>query len=741
MISNTLWIGWRLLTGRGLGLRQVGLIAVGVAVASSFLFAMASIPAAVTDRQARDAQREWLASGEMTDDAEAGMIAIGQDRLGDRAVTHLLIATGTGPFLVGFDPVPAGSVLVSPALARELESNPSLAGRLSGDVAGLLPESFLLEPSELISVSFVEPVQLLATGEAHLLPAAPPPNRDIEISSDVVFVASVALLVLALPVALFISAATRFGLEQRRQRIRVLSLVGAERRQIRLFIVLETLSSAIVGIIGGFVIFWSIRPLLSLLPVGGRSSFPSSLWPSLPLALAVVGFVLVAAFFASLAGSRRLVEEPMKASTRRARSVPGMVILGIGLAGLAMGMIAPSQTDAPHPFALIGMVLTAIGLALTARMSTAMMGRWLASRTDNGPALLAARRMDRSPDEVNRPLIAVVTGVFVVSAFFTITGTLLRSSDFRNHDLAATVVVIEASRDVLLQVADQIVGELGVEGVVVEGLVAVNSPAWNSPRLGVVASCDALKGVLEIDNCDSGVVMAVGDTVTAGSTLIVGSAPPLADSATETSVTFGGATFEGDYPASVIIDPGALDVRFLSALSESRAVVSFDPAVGNLEDLRTMVVSSAPMANVRMVAEIEYDQSSPAREVRSLALVGLGLIFIVAAFSLTVGIGSHLLQQRNAYAFLRAGGFLPSQVRTLVGLETAVPLAASAAVGALVGIAAGAAVAWSANSDPSVPWRSIGMIYMASLVVGVVVWLGFAPTLDRLTSPEGLRFE
>jgi predicted lysophospholipase L1 biosynthesis ABC-type transport system permease subunit len=141
------------------------------------------------------------------------------------------------------------------------------------------------------------------------------------------------------------------------------------------------------------------------------------------------------------------------------------------------------------------------------------------------------------------------------------------------------------------------------------------------------------------------------------------------------------------------------------------------------------------------VAEIEYEFSVSAREVRTLALAGLTVILGVAAFSLLVGTASHLLQQRNALAFLRAGGLAPNQIRKLIAFQSIVPLAISTAIGAALGVGVGAAVTVSAGSDPSVPWGAVGLIYIGGVVLGTLVWAAFAPTVDRLTSPTGLRFE
>jgi hypothetical protein len=658
-------------------------------------------------------------------------------------MTHLLISAGAAPYVLGIPTQERGSALVSPALDEELASNPSLSGRIRGTVVGVLPGSFLLEPSELVSVSFVESSEVFATGEALALPAETASSQGVEVSSDVAFVASVALVVLALPVVFFVSAATRFGLERRRQRIRSLGLAGADRAQIRAFVLLETLSATLLGLVGGYLLFWLMRPLLAMLQVGGRSTFPESLQPSVPLTMAVVGFVVVAAVIAALSGSRRFEDAPLETGGRRGMTAPGLALLALGIAGLAVGVAAPTDTDAPHPLALGGMVLTAIGLAFVSRLFTRSLGRWLGARTADGPTLLAARRMDRSPGEVNRPLTAVVTGVFVVAAFFTITGTLLRSSHPAFQDLPPTRVVVEAPLRVLTAIDAQLADRPGVQAIAVEGLVSVMAPGWSSPSLGVVADCEALTLVADIvtDSCSSGVVVAADAGIPAGTSLVVGSASPLSEPTATISLEANGSTFEGAFPASVIIGPGVVGDEFLSAVSGAQALVRFDPTVGDLEDLRTFVVSTAPTARVRSVAEIEYDFSVSAREARTLAFVGLMVILGVAAFGLVVGTASHLLQQRNALAFLRAGGLAPHQIRKLIAFESIVPLAISTAIGAALGVGVGAAVAVSAGSDPSVPWVSVGLIYLSAVVLGALVWVAFVPTVDRLTSPTGLRFE
>jgi hypothetical protein len=743
MSLSIIWLGWRLLVGKGGGLRQAGLITLGVTVGSALLFAMASIPGAVADRQARDSLREWLISGPSAEDG--GLIAVGRDRLGEQSLTHLLIAPGSSEEIqpIGESLPGVGQALVSPALAEAIGMNPSLVNRVSGEVVGVLPDRLLLEPGEMVSLAVVEPDLIVATDEARALPTEPPPETEVTVPSDVMFVVTIALLVLALPVVMFISSATQFGLERRRARVKMLRLAGAEHNQIRLFVAMEAMAAAVLGVLLGFGLFLLARPVLAELPVGGRTAFSSALQSPLTLTLAVFGFVLVSAVVASFTGSRRLETDPSEARPGRRGSVVGVGLISLGCLGLAVGLIAPSESDVPHPLALVGMVSVAFGLPLAAKTIIALLGHWVSARTGNGVTLLAARQMDRAPAEVSRPLAAVVTAVFVVAAFFTITGTLLRSSNFRYDGLSPDRVLVEAPPDSLRQVAEQIGDRPEVEAFVLQGLVTVSTEGGDLVGMGVVADCDAV-GIIagfDSDRCQGGVLVSAGELLEPGSVLVVGSSPPLEESGVTTTVTFQGAIFDEAYPASVIVDPSLISDGFAEEISEAQIVVRVDPNQGDMEAFRTALVSRFPTAQVRSVAEVEYDQAVPAQELRVLATVGLVIVLGIATFSLSIGTASRLLQRRDAFAFLRAGGLLPGQIRRLVALESTVPLAVFAALSALLGVAAGAAVAISAGAEPDIPWPTIGLIYLGTVFLGVLVWSAFAPTLDRFTSPTGLRFE
>lgn len=741
MDMNTLWVGWRLLVGKRGGLGQAMLMATGMSLAVTLLLAVAAVPTAVADRQARDSVREWLLSGEPTDEPTGrGILAVGHDRLGEAPLTHLLV-TGDSLGAIANLSMSLGDVMVSPALADSIAVTPSLADRLHGQIIGTLPPQLLTEPDELISLAYVEEGTVLSTGDAQRLPGDDPPPVDIEVSTDVMLVASVALLALALPVVIFIAAATRFGIERRRARVHTLSLAGAEVRQIRFFVLLESVFAASLGLLLGLALFSVIRPLIAELEVGGGSIFADALQPSPLLTGAIVVGVIIASVGASFVGTRRLHDSKVTESTRISWS--GISLLALGGAALGIGAASPANSDAPHPLALTGMVLLAIGFALTTRNLVAVLGRAVGNRTGNGVALLASGQMRRSPAETSRPLIAVGAAVLLVAAFFTITGTLVRSSNPRYENIPKDRVIVEAAPETIPGIADQLEGYPGVDALVVQMLVGISLPDGTQVGRGVVADCESVQEAFEVavGDCGAGVFVTSDTVLPADTDLVISSGAQASGEPLTTAVPYEGAVFSGAFPASVIVDPTMVSGEFQRAIGEIQVIARLDPEEARLEAVRTAIVSDYPTASIRSVAEIEDQFSASAREVRTLATIGLIAVLGMAAFSLAVGIGSHLLQRRNTYALLRAGGLTAGQIRSLVAIESTLPLAVFAALGSLLGVVSGVAVATSAGTEAVVPWPSVLGVYAGAVIASAIVWSGFAPAIDRLTSPTGLRFE
>jgi hypothetical protein len=717
-------------------------MAAGIAVASVILLGLASIPTAVADRQQRDAAREWLISAPLLEaDSTAEAFARGVDRLGDRIISHILLESSDRATIPGLGKIPdIGETFVSPALQAVIDRDPSLAERLRGPIAGTLTDEVLLDPAELISVSTVDRATVLSTGVAQVLPIGNPPAAEAGIPSAVLYIATVAILVVTLPATTFLAAAIRLGLERRRERIRQLALCGADAAQTRTFAAIEALAGVLVGLPVGGALFALARGTMARISLGGRPLFPSALAPAPALAGLVVGVVIVGSLVAVAAGTRdrhRDVRRP-----GRTRTLAGVVALAAAAVGGVVGAASPSGVDAPHPLTLVGLALGAAGLALTTPGLIAGIARRIASHTGSGVMLLAARRADRAPGEIDRPLTTVVTAVFAVAAFFTITGTLIRSSHPRYADLPRNLVLVEdVSASAMPPLVEIVSSRPGVEAAAAQRLVMVTASNGDPVGLGAVADCGQLVAVFDLTaDCASRVLFAADGPIDAGAVvdLVDDGQKPTASGTAQ--VRSAGAVFRGPFPGVAIVDSGLLDPGFVDSLSGRMIAARVNDKV-DVEALRTAVVAAFPTTRVRTVAEIQTDLAYSALEVRTLAATALTIVLVIAAASLVVGTAAHIVDRRKAFTFLRAGGVPVGQLRHLLAVELIPPISIIAAIGTICGVAAGAAVSTSAGIQPEVPWPMIGGIYLAAVSLGVVVWALFALPLDRITKPTELRFE
>ena len=312
-----------------------------------------------------------------------------------------------------------------------------------------------------------------------------------------------------------------------------------------------------------------------------------------------------------------------------------------------------------------------------------------------------------------------------VAAFFTITGTLIRSSNPRYSDLRRDLVLVEGipgpSVSRIIDVAET---QPGVLGVVAERIVWVADAAGDPLGSGVIADCSALVQTigLDISDCTAGVRVAQHAGLPPDTMLRLTS-----DTGADQQLRFTGSTFEGVFQAMAIISPRAVDAAFLDSIEDIVVVARIEPAVIDLESMRTADVAAYPLARVRTVPEVEFDLATSAREVRTLSTIVLGVVLIVATLSLTVGMAAHLIHRRGALTFLRASGLQPSQLRRLLALESIAPVGVVSAIGTLAGVGAGTAIAISARTDPEVPWPMITVIYLAAVLLGTIVWAAFAP--------------
>jgi hypothetical protein len=171
--------------------------------------------------------------------------------------------------------------------------------------------------------------------------------------------ASLALLLLAVPLVTLGAAAARLSSRRRNDRLATLRLLGASGREIWSLTVLEATLVAAVGAVAGVALYVALLPLVGLLPFfGGPVGMASVAIDPLLGAGVVAGVVAIAAVSAA-ASLRKVTVTPLGVRTRRDAPPSRRVALVVGVIVLAGVALVVAN------FSLVGELLgPAIGLAV-----------------------------------------------------------------------------------------------------------------------------------------------------------------------------------------------------------------------------------------------------------------------------------------------------------------------------------------------------------------------------------------
>jgi hypothetical protein len=171
--------------------------------------------------------------------------------------------------------------------------------------------------------------------------------------------ASLALLLLAVPLVTLGAAAARLSSRRRNDRLATLRLLGASGREIWALTVLEATSVAAAGAVVGVALYVALLPLVGLLPFfGGPVGMASVAIDPLLGAGVLVGVVVIAAVSAA-ASLRKVTVTPLGVRTRSAAPPSRRAALIIGLVVIAAVALLIAN------FAVVGELLgPAIALAV-----------------------------------------------------------------------------------------------------------------------------------------------------------------------------------------------------------------------------------------------------------------------------------------------------------------------------------------------------------------------------------------
>jgi predicted lysophospholipase L1 biosynthesis ABC-type transport system permease subunit len=115
---------------------------------------------------------------------------------------------------------------------------------------------------------------------------------------------------------------------------------------------------------------------------------------------------------------------------------------------------------------------------------------------------------------------------------------------------------------------------------------------------------------------------------------------------------------------------------------------------------------------------------------------------LLAGCSLAVAVTTWILKRRRQFALLRGAGMPASGLRTLVLLQSAVPLVCVATFSAALGIGVTQAILHLVRgSAVPLPDVSLALVLVGSMLGALLVVGLMLPAIERLTRPDGVRLE
>ena len=269
--------------------------------------------------------------------------------------------------------------------------------------------------------------------------------------------ASIALVLLLIPMFALMSSAARLLARRRDERLSTLRLLGAGSGQLRGLVVAEAAVLAAVGTLAGVVLYLALMPAVGLIPFAGRRMGAEGLWVGSTVLAGVCAGVLFFAVVASFLGLQRIRVTPLGIRTSRsAQQVWGGRAVVAGIAVVAVVVIyysVPLQNQA----LIFGVLLAFLAVPL---LAVQLIGPWVlrlvavvqVKRAKTAEKLIAARGVLESPQQMWRQVggaaIAAFTGVIAGSG-----AALMQGLEQGNITAAEQVMIGDIQRGVMVTLA------------------------------------------------------------------------------------------------------------------------------------------------------------------------------------------------------------------------------------------------------------------------------------------------
>lgn len=717
------------------------LMGVGVAVATSLMLVLVSLPGATHSRADRTAWQEGFHSVDDPDNPPM-LIAVSEDFHGERHIRRVDVAAYGDPSDIelppGVERFPGpGEVLLSPALrdlAAELPGS-VLAERFPGEVVGLLGTDALLGPDQLVALVGHTPEELAHSGI---------PVDGFALSADMVdpllgLLAGVGVVVLLVPSLVLVASAARLTATRREKRLAALRLAGATPRQVVAMVAGENLIAAVGGALFGWAVNPLLRPLVAQVPWQGGTWQAADFALPASLSLSVVAGVPLLVLLAAVLGLRRVVRAPLgAANAHRPRRPHWVRLLSLPAAGVLFFVLLRNMGDTLGAVLLLG----ALGLVIGSSMVigpwvTAAIGAVFARSWRKPSVLLAGRRLRHDPKGAYRSSAGVVLAVFTGSMALTLLASFESlagsSSSFRDSVLYVHADGVDAE-----EIAERTNEALARYGQNERALTvdSVELVSGDLRREAYVLDCETAERFFRIDparTCGEapGIHVPASMGVSDDDRLAVAVDPDEPGTPLPADIPVREVWMESQHVSSVLfIDPAVVP----DTVEPARKAVLVTSTPDNVEVVRTALARSADGRQVGSVTAQLVAQETLLGDLRRVTVIGLVAAALLSGCSAAITTAGSVLDRRRTFGALMAAG---TPVRTLskaLRTEAAMPaLVATIGAGA-VGVVIGIGLLYPITTAPPVitPW------VLAPVVLGIVTAVIAAsvctPALKRVSA-------
>lgn len=635
------------------------------------------------------------------------------DHYGKATIRVLKIATPeqTEIDIPGVNTVPKpGEFLPSPALETLIANSPEgpLEGRYGTQVGTISPDA-VEGPDSLVAVvgSSMEEVMAVDSDQG---PYVVTEFTSYDYSSQAYrIVALIGAIALLIPVLLLISIVTDLGAVQRAERFATLRLIGATPQQVARVSVLETVSTTFLGALLGVGLYLATIPLAARFTVGTSRFYSHDLLsaPSVIIlvVLLIVGSSSAIAWWRTIRaaigplGSSREVQEREPRVLTVFPLVVGMVILGTAV--YAKKHLVDQNTVGI--LVVSGFILTTVGLIASGPWITHRIASVVASHSRSTAQVIAFNRLLRHPRASFQSVAGLVIAIYTV-----------------------TVFAVAASAAAGIQERKDGAGYLATNAIVAATSV---TDSFSTAVEEIRTSEAVARVVLAPVGPDGRIVMDTKDARELG-----------ADTG---EIPDGFVSIGYDW----LINAPATPIQGTPVEKFQEAVLIVIPSEksGALESARTNIVNSG--LSLHLYPFTRGDLSAlgslaTENQFAAMAYVGIFIAAALSAITLLVSALAGVIGRKRTFGLLRLAGLPLSTLRSIIRMESLIPIStvliSSLSIGAFTGWAVISSVSRRSISWPDSTYYWVLLACLCLVLLSVPVTTNFA---RRITECSTTRFE